>query len=858
MSQPIYRIVFGMALLAAPLAVGGVHTEVVIGLAVLCAVALGLQYTHFRREYDSRANVFSVPSIAFWGLAVISLLQLIPLPGGLNAVVSPQGHAWFEGGWEAMFGQSAPSRWRATTLDVRETADRALRWLTLGLGAAVASNEARLKKGASRMVWLVVASGAAMIVVGLLQWVTASQQVLFVYEPTAEFVRWGTFVSDNHASLFTGMVALAAFGLAFRHGRKEGMWAAGAALVGILSMVMMLEFDSAGGTAFFFMALGLFVILTAFSRRLNHTVDVSEGARRGLVGLGVVLLLAPLVLAGLLLWGPSAIREPLWAMTVGRWGEGNLSARPELIEAGLRGAADFPLFGAGAGAVERALPAYVDWSAVRPATIPTIENESVQWLFEFGLPAGVAANLLIFGYLGFGLSRFRRRARWRYAMGISAAALLLMGAQVHFPFLALGISLPAVVLVESCLFPVGSTAEEMTSLEQVRRRGLLKLSADLTRWVPYAAFAAAVVAGGVWLAADVEVRQLEVPEEPEARRAMFEGMVAAIPSDGELYLKAASVAAREEQFERAVERVTFAHRVEPKANMLVAMGQIQAAAGDEEAAADSFRRLVSGAYLDVPPEWIRRDLTAVIDDPERLADILDEADPEFWRAAARGLRDRIGPATASEFLLEIIDAHPDHPRPYELMILNFLRMRQGMLAEMWARRLIEKSVDDAQGRRVGWALLLKALRVQKSRRDEARQTAVQALQAAPEDPQVKREIVHLAPTDPGRADGAFVAAVGRATDGLCDHPAGRRDTELCWRGRAWLQERNGRYESARYAYRRLAFRAEQPRSLAAFYVRREKCVQLKNFVAEWSERFEGVKKQRANLEVFVERCRAAD
>jgi len=695
------------AVVAAPLAVGGVHTGAAAGLVALLGAA---RFVAGQSGAVDGRRIRSIPSLAFWCLAGIALIQVLPMPGAVHEWLNPTGRAIHRAGREALFGEAAGGGpWRFLSLDPGRTVDRGLRWLALGIGAGLAAEGARRSEDWESACRIVLAAGVAVTVVGAAQAWTGSDRVLFLYDPSVAVPGFTTFVSDNHAATFAGLASLAGFYLAFRAPRRtalEGGLAAGAALA---LMVVMFEFGSAGTTLAFAVALGLFLTLFVGTRTAGELLPV-RAVRRGVRTLGLGLVAAPAIVAAVWRFGPAGWRQWLWQSHVGQWLQQKAAIRLEMIRATLEATGDYWLLGAGGGATERVLAPYIDWSLVPPATIPTIENEPVEWLFQYGLPAGVIAAALLCGYAWFAYRRYRRQRRVRDAAGLSLALYLAVVAQFHFPFFALGIALPAVVLLETLAAPAGDGEAVDRAAGVDGQRGVIVTGPGTSRAVLACGLAAAVWFGAGHYLYAVDLEADDAPRQRSERE--WRRLAALVPADGDLYMQAAFAAREAGDEEAAIRRAAFAFEREPKANIGVYVAHLYRSVGRTDRAREMYRRVFGGAYARVPGRWIRGYLIRDFPEPEEVAELVAGADERAWRSAARALRRERGSEVAVQFGTALQERRPGAFVAHAIVVRNYLRMDRAVLAETWLREMAEGAARTEAQRETRVELLARALYAQ--------------------------------------------------------------------------------------------------------------------------------------------------
>jgi tetratricopeptide (TPR) repeat protein len=785
------------------------------------------------------------------------MLQLVPLPEPCHEWLNPKGRELFQNGWRAMFGQSAPeATWLSLSLDPGRTADRGIRWLTVTVIAMVVAERGARKGEWTTFLWIGTVGGGVVLLGGAIPPWLGVDSILFVYEPRDSMAAYSTFVNDNHASVFAGFSGLCAWTLALRT-RTEGGWRrGGAALMGLVSTFVVLQAESASGKMIYFASLGLLSWLVPMrdpprgESMVSTVLDrVSRSPWLRFVG-GVVGGLAGMTILGTV-FARDTLREWLKWGGLQFGGSEQLRVRWELIRGAVRAIGDYPLLGAGAGTVDRVLPPYLDWTRIHSATIPTIENEPVEWLLHFGIPIGVVINGLVASYLLFAFLRYYRRRRTRYAFAVVLAFFLGLAAQFHFPFFTLGLALPIVAALEACCFKTRpSDVSNSTGWSASIRRGVFLLDRTYCRWLWFGTAISGLLCGVGYVAWSVDVT--DIPNDPaEASTRQFESLVSRIPSDGNLYARASRVARMEERVDTAIRRAKFAFEREPKSKMLLVKARNYRADRRFDDVVRTYRSLFSGRYPSISTRWIETYMMADLQSPERLASALEGAERAYWRRTADVLAEHRSHAYAARFALALVEAHPESFLAHRLLIEAYMAPGRYTLAEMWARQLLDKKLPDERGRRpAGYFLLSEALR-RGGHASEAKTIAIEGLRAHPRHLRLNRQLVDLRTSSPQRASERERRLIERAVESLCEHTEYRGLQKRCWLGRGWLHEAERRLEDAVFSYERVAEVYEEPRSLMQFYVRTEQCLELTRFVREWRrERSE----DETTFETFINRC----
>lgn len=850
----IRDVIFYGLLVTAPLLVGGVHAEF-----ALAAAGLGLLLLAWELWRESRPAIYvSVPSVAFLLGVIVCALQLIPLPEDVVGLLSPQAGELFHEGWVAMFGESPGSRWRMLSLAPAKTAGWGLRWLALILIAVLAARRATDRYSVKSILRAVVIAGSVVAAVGFAQNVIGTERILFVYEPSASIRPWTTFVSGNHAAVFYLFCGLSAVALAIRQWWNRLPEALAAGCAAILFLWLGFGYQSTASVVAFLSIMTVFCALLvardprAETRHSGRALAVITG----LLGLGTTIIGAQVF--GLM---PQGVKERLSeiapVLSWEQWRE-ELVVRIELIRAGLQSASEFWGIGAGGGATGYVLAPNIDWSVVRPASIPTVENELVGWLVEYGVLFGLGLAVLFVSYVWFGIQRFRQRRRFRYAVGLCTAVFAVIVAQFHFPLTALGIALPMVALMEVTLFPVRRSEEDQEEwdLRRILKRGVFRVPTSVARGgLPLVGIFFILFSFGslTWNVDATEVAGTELSGESRIESGMLVRTVWLTPSDGHIYIRGAAKARARGESEAALRRAEYAFEVEPKANFGILLAREYQRSDRIEDAIDVYRKIFSDRYDAIPPEWISEILVPSLERPSDLARALINAEPDHWHDAAQSLKETRGPSSAASLGLELADMLPGKVAGYEIAVASYLRMEQYILAELWARRLIERNLSTDKGETpAGFDLLLKVLRG-RGEVQRAREVAVLAIQKTPSSESVALQVASVLTNTTDAVSEAEIDAVSDALSLVCRHGGKPWRQSLCWRTEGWLAEQRGELDQAGHAYRRIAEKLDQPRRYLSFLLRHDECGEMSDYLTERQQR-RAKNTDDGRYDGFLERC----
>jgi tetratricopeptide (TPR) repeat protein len=757
--------------------------------------------------------------LGFALFALACLLQIIALPLSWVDILSPEKARLFVEGWDvAIGGERTDYGMLPLSLDASATADRGLRWLTIFVAALVAGAHAQSRHGWHDLLRLLTLAGLVVLAVGVLQVVAGTEKVGFLYAPEDALKPFTTFINPNHGAVFYGLSTIAAIGLAVRTVKSRPIECSLASLAALLLAWATWTQDSNATNIAFVTALFAQV---GFSLQVLRKRGVTSGAPARLAG--VLAPVVPVVMAVIVLlafqfeW--SSAVDTLRQTSTGQWLFEESQVRLELLRAALETSRDFAWTGIGAGATERALAGYLDWGILPIGVVPTIENEPVEWILQYGWPIALAATAMLLGYGWLLIRGQRRRRKLRYSVGLSAAIFLGMVAQFHFPFFALGIAIPAVVLLQGSVS--GALAEQSehmwASFRLSSRRWLWLGVGGVALLIVVFAWAHrhyAVELGG---ASDTEVSQDDV-----ARRLTL------IPADGHLFAAyALQIEGADQQESKSAALMAHAFELEPTPQMKLLQARTLWHAGRQEAAIDAYQHAFSARYPSVWNDWIRELLVGVVEQPVPIADALEQASVQQWTVAAKELRRRGGYQAVIEFATRLVELHPNRYETYRMVIEANTRMRRFELAKLWARLLISKGLEGPGGRQpVGYQLFAEVLRA-SGRQDAARELALRTY----EDPSYHDEelgslIVKLRTLPPREASPLEHRALQSYRREYCSAPDSPSRKRLCWTAEGWLAEKDGNMETARYAYERLERKLGRTDEIARFYARNGMCVEL--------------------------------
>lgn len=789
---------------AAALAVlvfGGVHTTIAAGAGVLALVAFALQIGHLRSR-DHRSVYVSSVGLGLLLAALVSFLQLIPVPEIVQRVLSPHGWGIVSTGFEAA-GLTADIGWRTLSMDPRATADRAVRFTALGLFSLAGAN-VYMRHAWRPAARVVIGLALASTVVGGALWLTGAHSIAGFFESEVGFRAPGTFVNTNHGAVLHGFAAIVATALALNVRSRRPIESA---IVGVLAFGLLANcvWHNSEGTN---LALGATACVAAVLVwfRAGRPIDLPLPTR---VAVGAIAVLA-LVLA----WWLDvdlAVRNYLDQVLFG----GEHGNRLALVRAGFAAAADYWPAGAGIGTTETVIPAYIDWSEMLPASIPVLENDTAELLMGAGWLLGplILVCLVLTPVLRVRAAIDPGRSD-RFVVATLVAFFGVVIAQMHFPLFALGIGAPIVTFLEV------AWSRRMRPSEGHRffRSGHVAIPTGT------AAVLAAVAAVGLIVAAHAQIRgyRLEAsrPLTPEDAAAMLRLR----PADHRTYVRLATAAAREGDPERATRLARLAMSREPSPRVRLFLARAFAL-HDTEASVAEYRRLFevvapAGIYLDTMLEDV--------DDADVRAALVGEH-PERWWVVANQIRKRDGAEPASSFVVALVTDHPGDVRAYRAATRLYMRLEQMTLARMWAEILADLEEQLPADERTAAVFLAKALAAE-GRRDEAREALARSAREGAADDVNAFALRLRGGVEAAESDD--IEDVRAHYDALCASPVAEKHLELCWQTEAWLAEADGDYTAARHVLDRLYRRYDQAVPLAAFYHRYGRCRRIEVLLAQ--------------------------
>lgn len=566
------------------LGVGGVHTAVAGVAVILGVLAVALQTGHLR-DHDHDSVHISLFGIGLSLLALVSLLQLIPLPPSVHELLNPRGWALAQTGLELVAAQNAPSR--PFSLDPAATADRALRFIALALFAVWAANDR------SRRSWRtfgLVLIPLGLITLGLGYYLNSSgtKSVYGIYESLVGFRGPSTFINLNHGAAFFGFATIVSIGTALGFRRDNVPLALGLGAVSLFFVAAAAIHQSDGVLLALVLSAAIVPVLAWF--RAGRPVTLPRDTAIGIALLSVLSIAAAIWL-DLHRAAVAFLERVLFS--------GEHGGRLALVQAGAEAIGDYWVFGAGAGATETLIPAYVEWDAIVPASIPVLENDTLEILLGFGLLVGglavVAFTVQSMLALRAALSAQRSI---RFPIALVCAVYFACIAQLHFPLFALGLGIPIVVWLEL----LWSRRTKSSGDRRVFETGHLAVP----RGLAIVALAGTTIAALLAAQAHYRWYQVELTQAPTAQEAAR--FVSLRPADHRVYARLATIALREGEHEQAIELARYAAERETSARMRLFLARV-VARSDQKTAEKLYAELVQdGAIGGRTLTWLIEDL----------------------------------------------------------------------------------------------------------------------------------------------------------------------------------------------------------------------------------------------------------
>jgi hypothetical protein len=709
--------------------------------------------------------------------------------------------------------------------------DHGTRWLALTVCIFVSADFARRKNGWAWVLRLVILAGLFQLVVGSLQDAFSGGKVLFFYEPASgQLTGFSTFINNNHASVFFGLVSLAALSLCSHRYTSNRAESSIAGALAVAFMIAMHEHASQGASiAYWVSAAGMLLVLAS---RVLPQEGLRESIRRRFFGALGVFCASVLGLGVVAWWTWSQrLREWIEATPLGQWFFSRGVVRLELIDAGLTAALDYPFLGAGAGATRDVIPHYIDWNVVPAATIRTIENEPVEWLYTLGIPVGLMVTALLLTFFASAFAHHKSKHRHRLLAVFMIGLYFALNSLFHFPFFTLGLSIPFVCLLTIGLVSGRNRRKDSESL-------LVRFSFfSVSFRTASVGSVVALVGGGLmfWLATTAFSVTASSPEGQLDELDGFVEIQQLAPARGETYARGALVALEAGLERRAVSLAAFAFEIDPATPNLLTHARVLSKTGATEQSEDLYAEFFEsdrGKRRRVR-ERVIRVLVADFANAEDRASVMRSGTSQDWRYCFQYIRRTENVSSAILFGLALSEERPGTYEPYRLVARGYLLREQPLLAEMFTRSYLDQN-QKLEPSKLGaaYAVIFDAL-VDRGKVDDARALVIAKANLLRADRGFWKSAAALLGSTDESPNSQYLRAIQEGYRKWCSQPSSERGQLECWGIEARLAEVHGDIDEAEWAYLRVYKQTGKPIQLINFYSRYFRCKDLAALRKRW-------------------------
>jgi O-antigen ligase len=420
-------VVGGVALLGAVLCVGSALRWTQALVAVLLALALGIQLVARRRL--ERVS----PLLVLIGLAMVfTAIQLIPLPAGVRESLNPTGEALRQDG--ALLAGTEP--WGSLSLDPASTL-RSLAFFTVLFGVAVvALRFAANERGRFALLGAVALTcGIAAAVTGL-HTLFGATTLFGTYQPAhASPGVLGPLLNSNHLGSLMAVGAVLSISLAFyprQIVQLRVLWIVSAAGCAALALV-----TASRGAA---LALMLGVAVTGVLM-LAHKLGAQKRQRRSTLRNDLPIAIVVTLGLGLAVFASAGrVADQLDETSLAEIDQP--ASKFAAWSASMQLVSESPWTGIGRGSTEPVFTRIHEASS--QVTFSHLENEYVTAVVEWGIPATILIAL------AFGACVLVAIRRWRdgplVAGALGALAAILFQSAVDFGVELLGVAMPVTII----------------------------------------------------------------------------------------------------------------------------------------------------------------------------------------------------------------------------------------------------------------------------------------------------------------------------------------------------------------------------------------------------------------------------
>jgi hypothetical protein len=365
------RWLLAVAILAPVLLLGGIHTPILIGVAVLVTVAMFIAWfpaAPMRARLP--ATILVMTALALTGFTA---LQACALPAGLVHALSPMTADVWAGALSPLH-EPGPA-WTALSLDPIATRVEVLRGVVYLSVFLVALRVVEHRGGTRFLSMVIILAAIALAASALLHPLLGLTKVFGIYKPQQDIAERhiAPLLNPNHLGAYLNIGYCLALGMALD--RRADRFRPIAIAFALLLIATQVWVASRG--AMLAMATGTACII--LTSRVARRFSIKRATTLLLPGIILVAGIAMIVLGST----PEASNE-LNSLDV---------SKVRIALSGLALVTRYPFFGAGRGAFDVAYPAVRTEGGYQDVEYP--ENIVVQWVTEWGLPVALAGAIAI-------------------------------------------------------------------------------------------------------------------------------------------------------------------------------------------------------------------------------------------------------------------------------------------------------------------------------------------------------------------------------------------------------------------------------------------------------------------------------
>ncbi len=198
-----------VVLVGSVLAIGAVHTVVLVPVALLAMAAAILAVPLWLAPKPDRS--WTAPGLVFLALALWSAMQAVPLPLGLLAKIAPaNADVWAR----SLLPLGEHPTWGSVSLDPGASLVEAVKWLTYACTFLAAATMA-MRRGPAFVLALVFGSATLTAIVTLLHGMASATKVFGIYKPAGAFApnHIGPLLNANTLAGYLTLGAICGLGL---------------------------------------------------------------------------------------------------------------------------------------------------------------------------------------------------------------------------------------------------------------------------------------------------------------------------------------------------------------------------------------------------------------------------------------------------------------------------------------------------------------------------------------------------------------------------------------------------------------------------------------------------------------------